>query len=109
LFKSLLDIKNRNKIGWLPCCFLYLVVTETRLDDDLVVFCFLYLVVTETRLDDDLVVFLFFISSSDWNKIGWRPVTTRYKKEQGRHPILFQSLLDIKNNKDVIQSCFSHY
>jgi hypothetical protein len=38
-------------------------VTETKLDDDLVVFCFLYLVVTETRLDDDLVVF--FISSSE--------------------------------------------
>jgi hypothetical protein len=59
-------------------------VTETRLDDDLVVFCFLYLVVTETR----------FIKN---------------KKQQGRHPILFKSLLDIQNNKVVIQSCFSHY
>jgi hypothetical protein len=50
--------------------------------------------VTETRLDDDLVVFLFFISSSDWNKIGWRPCCF---------------LLFISNNKVVIQSCFSHY
>jgi hypothetical protein len=68
LFQSLLDIKKQQ--GRHPILFQSLldiknVVTETRLDDDLVVFCFLYLVVTETRLDDDLVVFCFFISSSD--------------------------------------------
>jgi hypothetical protein len=44
----------------------------------------LYLVVTETRLDDDLVVFQSLLD---------------IKKQQGRHPILFQSLLDIKNKK----------
>jgi hypothetical protein len=49
--------------------------------------------VTETRLDDDLV------------QQGRHPILfqslldIKNKKQQGRHPILFQSLLDIKNNK----------
>jgi hypothetical protein len=76
-------------------------VTETRLDDDLVLFCFLYLVVTETRLDDDLVVFCFYIKNkkTTMSSSNLVSVTTRYKKQQGRHPILFQSLLGIKNKK----------
>jgi hypothetical protein len=65
----------------------------------LLFFVFLYLVVTETRLDDDLVLFCFKKQQGRHPILFQSLLDIKNKKQQGRHPILFQSLLDIKKQK----------